>query len=351
MSDDAVRRVEALVRAARIVADPTSELGRRARPLLVESTGLSAENVELALTACLETSPSRAEVDALVASVAPAPRAHVILPANVFIAAHRAVALALAASPHVFVRPSRREPHFAALLAAAVPDLFVITPQIQPASGDHVWAYGGETSLEAIRSSLPPEVQLHAQGPGYGVAVIEAAHIDAETATALAADIVPFDQRGCLSPRAALVEGTRADAERFAALVASALTEAAEATPRGRVDAAELADARAFRDAHAYAGPLFSAGPGWVAVTEKRWHPAPIGRHLLVTSSDDAFTTLQSHSTELTAIGVVSSDRVVRLERLFPNARICRVGRMQRPAFDGPVDRRRSLTLRGAARS
>ena len=340
MSDDAVRRVEALVRAARIIADPTSDLGRRARPLLVESTGLSAENVELALTECLETAPSAGEIAALVASVEPAPRAHVILPANVFIAAHRAMALALAGSPHVFARPSRREPHFAALLAAAVPDLFVITPKIQPTSGDHVWAYGGHTSLAAIFGSLPPGVHLHAQGPGYGVAVLDAAHLDAETARALAADIVPFDQRGCLSPRAALVEGTLADATRFAELVAQALANAAARIPRGRLDAAELADIRAFRDAHAYAGPVFAAGPGHVAVTAERWTTAPVGRHLVVTSTEDALGMLRSRRSELTSLGVAADDHAERLEKFFPNVRISRVGRMQRPAFDGPVDRR-----------
>ena len=340
-SDGASRRVEALLAAARVIADPTSDLGRRARPLLVESTGLSAENVELALTECLETAPSPDEIRTLVASVTPAPRAHVVLPANVFIAAHRAIALALASSPHVFVRPSRREPHFAALLAAAAPSLFVITPQIQPTPGDHVWAYGGDTSLDAIRASMPPGVHLHAQGPGYGVAVVDTAHIDVETATALAADLVPFDQRGCLSPRATLVEGTLAAAERFAELLAQALTAAAERVPRGRLDADELADARAFRDAHAYSGRVFAAGPGCVAASDQRWEPAPVGRHLLVTSSKDVIGTLQQRKGALTAIGVASADDQQRLERFFPSARISRLGTMQRPAFDGPADRRR----------
>jgi len=340
LDDDALRRVEALVGAARLVADPSSDFGRRARALLVESTGLSAENVELALTECLETAPSRAELDALIASVPVAPRAHVVLPANVFIAAHRALALALASAPHVFVRPSRREPHFAALLAAAAPNLFSLTPQIQPESGDHVWAYGGDTSLDAIRASLPPDVHLHAHGPGYGVAVIDASQITAETATALAADIVPFDQRGCLSPRAAIVEGTLADARRFADLVARALADAGERIPRGRLDAAELADARAWQDAHTYSGSVIAAGPGAVSVAENRWEPAPIGRNLLVMSSDALIVALQARGADITAIGVTTAEHRQRLERFFPYARIARVGTLQRPAFDGPVDRR-----------
>lgn len=339
--DDALRRIESLVQAARVIADPNSELGRHARPLLVESTGLSAENVELALAECLETSPSAAELQALVAGVAPAPRAHVILPANVFIAAHRALALALASSPRVFVRPSRREPHFAALLAAAVPSLFELTPQIQATFGDHVWAYGGDSSLSAIRASLRPGVHLHAQGPGYGAVVIEAATVNAATATALAADVVPFDQRGCLSPRVALVEGPLAAAEHLAELVAHALTLAEERVPRGRLDADELADARAFRDAHTYSGEILPAGLGFVTVAERRWATAPAGRHLHVTSCDAATALLQTRSSEITTLGVASDDRRQRLEKFFPHARLCRVGTMQRPPFDGPVDRRR----------
>jgi hypothetical protein len=339
--DAAVRRVESLVRAARSVADRTSELGRRARPLLVDSTGLSAEGVELALEACLETSPSAAEIDALVRSVPAAPRAHVILPANVFVAAHRAIALALAASARVVVRPSRREPHFASLLAEAAPDLFSLTSTLRAAPGDHVWAYGGDLSLGAIRASLSAGVHLHAQGPGYGAAVVDAARVTAETAQALAADIVPFDQRGCLSPRFALVEGTPADAARFAQLVASALEDAARRIPRGRLPATELADARSFRDASTYSGVLIPAGPGFVAVTQGRAPLAPVGRHLVVTSCDDSVALLRPRLAELTAIGcALTEDRRAVFERTFTSARVSPMGSMQRPSFDGPVDRR-----------
>ncbi len=339
--DAAERRVQTLVAAARAVADGASNLGRRARQALVESTGLHPNGVELALAECLETAPSAEEVGALVASGRPCPRIHLILPSNVFIAAHRSLALALAASADVRVRPSRREPHFARFLAEAAPGLFTIVDDVRPEAGDEVWAYGAEASLTAIRSELPRGVALHAHGPGTGVAVVEASHVSVETAAALVADIVPFDQRGCLSPRAALVVGSRADAAHFAEFVAQALTVAARHIPLGRLSGAELADARGFRDARRYAGSCFEAGASTVAVDDGRLAFAPSGRQLVVTACADPLALLEPRAAELTAFGVAGAGGLVlSLEKAFPGARRSVLGRMQRPPFDGPADRR-----------
>jgi hypothetical protein len=200
-------RVERLLRAARALADPAHPLGRAARAELPVSTRLSPEGVALALTECLEIEPSEAELDALFRSVKPRKRALVLLPANVFVAAHRAIALALSSSETVLVRPSRREPRFVELLARAEPGLFQVVSELVAEPGDALWAYGGDETLSSVRARLPPNVALHAQGPGYGVAVVARQNIDAAAAHSLARDIVPFDQRGCLSPRVALVLG------------------------------------------------------------------------------------------------------------------------------------------------
>src|SRR5690242_6220298 len=109
-----IRDVRALVVAARAVAH------RRAAfvPSIVESTGLSAAGVELAFTRHLELDPTDEELRALVERAGDAPAVAVILSANVFIGALRAVALARAASEDVVVRPSRRDPAFARALVA-----------------------------------------------------------------------------------------------------------------------------------------------------------------------------------------------------------------------------------------
>jgi hypothetical protein len=335
-------RVEALVASARQVADGASELGRRARAVLVESTGLSPENVEWSLCAALETSPSGGELAALLASVAPARAAHVILPANVFVAAHRAIALALAASAVVRVRSSRREPHFARLLLEGAPGLFELVDELAPERGDHVFAYGSDTTLAAVHSGLPPGTTLHAHGPGFGIAVVDACHADEAAARALALDIAAFDQRGCLSPRVAFVLGERALAARFAALLAEALAAHARRVPLGRLDDAERADNARFRDTAIYAGPLLPAGPGSVCVTEGAALIAPAGRNLCVVPAEELAGVLAEVDVSLvTAVGVAGADALAgNIARVLPGARLSELGRMQRPAFDGPADRR-----------
>ncbi|HTQ03857.1 MAG TPA: acyl-CoA reductase [Polyangiaceae bacterium] len=338
-----VKRVRALVAAAARVADATSELGRRARRLLVESTGLSAENVAWGLEEALEIAPSDDDIHALSSSVTAARAAHVILPANVFVAAHRAIALGLAASARVFVRPSRREPVFARLLAEAAPGLFETVAALAPTPGDHVWAYGGDRSLDAVRAALPAGTVLHAQGPGYGLAVIHAGAVDDETAAALARDVAAFDQRGCLSPRAAVVLGTSDDARHFASLVADALAAREREVPLGRLDATELAEIRRFRDAAAYAGAFSSAGSGGVLVTDAvKLGAAPVGRFLTISAVTTLDGVLREVRRELvTAVGVAGTDDLGReVSMTFAEARVSRIGEMQRPRFDGAVDRR-----------
>jgi len=349
MTPEVRERLERLLFSARRVADPHGPRANERRERLAASTGLSRAGVDLALARCLELQPSAAELEALAGSVSPSRRSHVLLSANVFVAAHRAIALALASSADVRVRPSRREPHFAALLAEAAPNLFAVTDTVVPDPGDELWAYGGDDALTALRGRKPSSVTLHAQGPGFGVALVDAAHVTPHAARALAADVVPFEQRGCLSPRAVLVVGSPGDAHRFTRLVADALTEAAERVPLGRLHDAERADARAFRDAHAYAGTVVAAGPGTIALLDaERLVLAPPGRNLVVTATDDAFALLAPQARGLTALGIEASAELTReAARRFPGARCSALGRMQRPAFDGPVDRRPSVVADG----
>jgi hypothetical protein len=341
--NDGVSRVRRLVAAAAELADAGTEQGQRARALLADSTALSPEGIAWALRECLEVAPSDAELTALARSVTPAPAVHVILPSNVFVAAHRAIALALAASSDVRVRPSRREPHFARLLAAAAPGLFEIAPELRASAKDHVWAYGGDESLAAVRAQLPVGVTLHAQGPGFGLAVVDATAVSPSTAEALARDLVPFDQRGCLSPRAALILGDAALTRRFASLLAEAQASLAERIPLGRLDAAEQADLVRFRDAALYAGALEPAGPGWLFVAaDARPALAPVGRNLHLSPVTDLDAALSALGRErITAAGVAGpTELFAEVARALPEARVSELGRMQLPAFDGPADLR-----------
>lgn len=338
----ALERVQRILQAGAEIADASSSLGRRARAVLPESTGLSPAGIELALRECLERAPHAPDLERLVSDAVPAKVAHVALPANVFIAPLRAIALALAESPTVRVRPSRREPHFTALLAEAAPGLFEIVPELTPTAGDSLWAYGGDEALRSIASKLAPGVTLRAHGPGFGLAVVDVAHATPETARSLADDIAPFEQRGCLSPRLLLFHGDLTAARTFAKLVAAELTTAAQRIPPGRLDPAESAEIAKFRDTFAYAGVLEPAGAGFVSVPDEPCLEfAPPGRNLLITAVSSLDTSVRSLLPSITAVGLATAPQTdTLLTTALPQARMSRLGDMQRPPLDGPVDRR-----------
>ncbi len=331
----------ALVAAARRIADAGDTLGQEARRVLVHSTGLSPQGVELALSCSLEVAPSDTELEALCSSVPSAPAVHVLLSANVFVAAHRAIALGLAASERVFVRSSRREPHMARLLAQGAPQLFEIEDELAPRPGEHLHAYGGDETLATIARTLPQGVVLHGHGAGFGVALVEHGRAEPERAArALALDIALFDQQGCLSPRALLV--VSGPAEPYAQALALALQELEAEVPRGELDANEAAAVSRFRDAVAYAGELLPAGHGFVGYGQARGLViAPVGRNCHVVSCSDPLPLLAPHAASLTNLGLeVGKELERRLAGALPGCRLAALGRMQMPPFDGPVDRR-----------
>ena len=359
----ALARVAQLVAAARRIADRNDVLGREARERLPEATGLSPHNVDLGLRCCLEVRPTDDEVRALCSSVMPAPAAHVLLSANIFVASHRAIALALASSAAVSVRPSRRESVMTELLDRAAPGLFSIVESLAPSPGDHVWAYGRDETLAELRQTLPTGTVLHAHGGGFGVAVVEQERRKPpeKLAEQLALDILLFDQRGCLSPRALLFDGSRRAFEQFGRLLAAALDDAESACPRGWQDKAEFADARRVADTTLMTGSLIPAGKGWVGlVTNENEAEAeaaadaeaeaepnvramlpPPGRHIVMARTGRPVTWLGSHSRSITAVGISAPDSTrSAIRQALPCARISSLGSMQSPPFDGPVDGR-----------
>lgn len=278
-----------------------------------------------------------------------------ILPSNVFVAAHRALALALASSADVRVKPSRREPVFVELLAEAAPGLFEIVPGSGEypwhavRGGDHVWAYASDQTLSTLARALPAGAVLHAHGAGFGVAVValgDRSHWR-ESARGLAVDTALFEQRGCLSPRLVLAQGELAAAEAFAELLALSLSELAEHCPPARFEPAEQAANAWFRQRSAALGRVFAAGTGAVAVHETTSLLAalpPAGRNLLVVPVTEqalahALAELEPH---VTIAGCSSPTLAHEVARALPRARIAPLGQMQSPPFDGPVDRRQA---------
>jgi hypothetical protein len=356
----AAERIGRLLDAMRRLVEPSSLQRRELCARLVATTGLSAAGVELGIDHCLELTPSASELAALMAGVPAAPRAHVSLPSNVFVAAHRALALALAAAPRVFVKPSRREPALIEALLAAAPELFTRVDRLEVEAGDHVWAYGSDATLGEVRRALPRGAVLHAHGAGFGVALVdlgkgaEAGPTDTSlhgAARAIARDTVCFDQRGCLSPRFVLVLGDPQRLPRFGELLAQALAEAERSIPCGRFEPAERAQISWYRECAACFGSVLPAGQGGVSLRLEPAGPArfsaswlsdalPSGRHLEVLALDRLGPVLSALEPWLTTVGCADARLEQRAGQLLAGARIARLGHMQTPPFDGPVDLR-----------
>ena len=183
-----------------------------------------------------------------------------------------------------------------------------------------------------------------------GVAWITRGADLAVSARGLAEDVVAFDQRGCLSPRIALVEegttrtSSRADA--FAEALHGELERFGIEIPRGPLPAEERAASDRYVATMTYAcralvGTQHAIG---IAPPGAPMVPCPASRHVHVaacTTEDDALALLEPLARSIVAFG---SDDEASARRLAPKwARVSALGRMQRPRLDGPVD------LRGGA--
>ena len=357
----AAERIEQLLRIMRRLVEPGSTRREALCERLVSSTGLSPSGVEWALDGCLELQPTADELASLAGSVRPSERAHVILPANVFVAAHRALALALAAAPRVFVKPSRRDPALVEALSREAPQLFERVSELEVRAGDQVWAYGSDTTLDALRATLPAGAILHVHGSGFGVAVVDFAGTHApdpaaqrRVALAIAEDTACFDQRGCLSPRLVLALGGSERVARFGVLLAECLVELEKRLPRGRLAEGELAEARWYRECAACFGTLHDTGRGAVNLgldlvdlsgqTALPIDIPPPGRHLELLAVSRLEPALSGLRRWVTAVGCSDEALEGRVRHVLPRARVGPVGSMQRPPFDGPVDRRSDPT-------
>ncbi len=236
------------------------------------------------------------------------------------------------------MRPSRREPRFCELLLESAS--FHLTDRIEATAGDHVWTYGTAETIEEVERSLPNDCVLHAHGPGVGVAVIDESVDPRAAARALALDMIPFDQRGCLSPRLTIWVGSQRSASNFCEELSRALEEAERRVPIGSSDPAEAEELTRYRDTVAFAGRAFEAGSSVVGTSEVCLF-APVLRNMHVARADELEQALGAHSAKIAAVGVLGSPSLgSSARRVLPRARISELGRMQRPRFDGPVDLR-----------
>lgn len=344
---DRIADVRRLLRAARVVIERRAELV----PAIVESTGLSTEGVELALAKHVELDATDAELAALVSSAGDASRVAVVLSANVFVGALRAVALARAASEDVVVRPSRRDPAFARALIRAAIDLgdehLRIDEALDVASvtSGEIHVYGRDDTIADVRTKAREGVSVRAHGSGMGVALVTAGADLARAARGLAEDVVVFDQRGCLSPRIALVLGGESRAAELASALDAELDRLGASIPRGAVPADERAASGRYVATMTYACRVLVGADHAIGIAPASAPlvlPPPY-RHVHVaacTSVDDAEKMLTPFARAVVSLGSDDLDAARMLARACPWARLSPLGAMQRPPLDGPVDRR-----------
>lgn len=335
--DEKFAAVSLIVEAARdVVAD------RSLRDALIESTGLSREGVAFALSEHLETAPSNEEIYALVDRAKATNHVHVILSANVFTGALRAIACARAAAPKVSVQLSSREPVFAQRLIDAIADPAIFTADqsiIEKLTEGEIHVYGRAETIEKIRARAKSGVLVRAHGPGIGIAVVSKKDSIAEVADAIAHDVVPFDQRGCLSPRIVFVIGDFSRAENLAERLGASMATLGKKIPRGALTIDEAAESARFLETMRFVGTA-SIGPGYAITLSKTCVVPPAGRHVHIASIEDLEALseiVKPISNYVTAVGT----RELTIDLFFSHyVRICEIGKMQKPAFDGPVDLR-----------
>lgn len=345
-----LERVLDLFVVARKLADPTTELGRRVRERLVLESGLSREGVELALAHHLETGASESELASFIRSAKQAPRASVVLSANVCTSALRAIAFGLATAPRVFVKPSRRDPVLAELVTAEFSSLTRVTDTesalapLEP--GDELHVYGHDATVAALaREASSRGLVFRGHGAGFGVALVARSADLEKAAAALARDLVPFDGRGCLSPRLALVEGDGARACEFARFVHAELSRWGTRVPRGALTTPEREELVLYRRAQELIGQVAEGEHHLVACDPEPQllSPAPPHRAVGVAPihAEVLAELLGPWSSFITTLGLAGSTELLEgLALLAPHARRSELGSMQTPPFDGPVDLR-----------
>ena len=280
----------------------------------------------------------------------PALVAHVVA-SNVPALALPAIALGCLAGAAVLVKSGRDDPlsapAFQRALAAVDPALAATIvaaywPGGDPAREDAALGRAevvAVTGSDATLAALAPRLgrRLIAHGPRWSVAVVgraAAAEVDA-----IALDVALHDQRGCLSPHAVYVTG---DARGFAERLAAALDAVAVRLPPGPASVDARAAARLLAAEAEWApGAAVLCGAGGTVIYEEApaFRPTAGLRTVRVHPLRDPRVLpelLPPGRIECVGVAGVDPAPLVAVLRARGVARICPVGRMQRPPLSWP---------------
>ncbi|PWU12729.1 MAG: hypothetical protein C5B50_20925 [Verrucomicrobia bacterium] len=232
------------------------------------------------------------------------------------------------------------------------------------AEADCVTATGTDETLAAIRLRVPPKTKFLGYGHRVSFAFISskalsarAAHKQVERAVA---DVVAWDQLGCLSPHVIYVEnGGHLSPVEFALAMSKELAQRELREPRGRISvevAATIASRRSFYEIRAIeSSTQLFCSPGstaWTVIYEEdpRFQLSCLHRFIYVKGVKDLNEALQSADSVrglVSTVGLAAADdEAPDLARELADwgvPRICPVGQMQNPPLTWRHDGRPSL--------
>lgn len=213
------------------------------------------------------------------------------------------------------------------------------------AASDRVVVYGGDPTVRSVRHRASAGATLVEYRHRIGVAVIDATAAADRTAAALVDAVVPYEQRGCVSPARVYAIGGPDEVRALCRAVADALAHRERTTPsvRTRDEASayqQLIGALELRRAAGEAVDMW-AGAGWAVALDAAAEAFAGGRVVLVTplSEFDALEVeLGRYHGRLQAVGVAGLDRrrEALVARWSADAGASRVGPLERVAYPPP---------------
>ncbi len=288
-------------------------------------------------------------------------RIAMVLPSNVETVIVRPLVWALLARAAITVRVSSRRPGVAARLASILAeegstlaraialapsdraDAAALRDLVEHAERVHVW--GSDETMRVYRALAGEKLVPHGSGLSLALLSRDARPTEASF-DALALDVARYDQRGCLSPQALLVEeGGAISAEEAARALDTALTRVERVLPRGALTPEERSAERRFRDtAHALAALVLEGEAHAVSIERGELRGSPGLRNVVVhpvgaAAIEDLSARLGGH---LKSVGVFDDADLARVSARLarPTAHVVPLGAMQTPSLLAPTEAR-----------
>lgn len=206
--------------------------------------------------------------------------------------------------------------------------------------------YGGDAAVQAVRESLPPDVELIVYGPRVGIAVF-LPDAPAEAADLLARDVCAYEQRGCVSPRVVFAVGQ--DPLDLSDRIASGMEREAARVGSPALSEAEAVALRSVRAECEFAGledeSTRVSGPADLSWSVMAYREAGIDSVALpravwvygVRSLDALYEILRPFKGRIQSIGYAGNRHAEDLARMaarLATSRVCSVGEMAWPPID-----------------